>query len=213
VINYVHFRLAVNTTIKEIAEDPTYTERAGMHYIEASSWLGFLSNFRRCLVIRPIEYLGSRVEFDRLCFDLKKILPSTDSGRVAIDTTVDAFLQCKDSLFQLILSKALVDLSDTIKAFQSLNMTTDLKKPHEWYPLTRIMKRKIIFHGGPTNSGKTYHALQRLKEASLESYQVDLSPSGFELGALNSPLFDDIEGVSNLPLSDDVLAFIIVNGL
>jgi ATP-dependent RNA helicase SUPV3L1/SUV3 len=67
----------------------------------------------------------------------------------------------------LILSKALVDLSDTIKAFQSLNMTTDLKKPHEWYPLTRIMKRKIIFHGGPTNSGKTYHALQRLKEADV----------------------------------------------
>jgi ATP-dependent RNA helicase SUPV3L1/SUV3 len=46
-------------------------------------------------------------------------------------------------------------------------MTTDLKKPHEWYPLTRIMKRKIIFHGGPTNSGKTYHALQRLKEADV----------------------------------------------
>lgn len=28
-----------------------------------------------------------------------------------------------------------------------------------------IMKRKVIYHGGPTNSGKTYHALQRLKAA------------------------------------------------
>jgi len=27
------------------------------------------------------------------------------------------------------------------------------------------MKRKIIYHGGPTNSGKTYHALKRLQEA------------------------------------------------
>lgn len=30
------------------------------------------------------------------------------------------------------------------------------------------MKRKIIYHGGPTNSGKTYHALQRLKAADPE---------------------------------------------
>jgi ATP-dependent RNA helicase SUPV3L1/SUV3 len=27
------------------------------------------------------------------------------------------------------------------------------------------MKRKIIYHGGPTNSGKTHHALERLKNA------------------------------------------------
>lgn len=33
--------------------------------------------------------------------------------------------------------------------------------------MTRLMKRNIIYHGGPTNSGKTYHALQRLKEADV----------------------------------------------
>lgn len=27
------------------------------------------------------------------------------------------------------------------------------------------MKRKIIYHGGPTNSGKTYHAIEALKRA------------------------------------------------
>jgi ATP-dependent RNA helicase SUPV3L1/SUV3 len=27
------------------------------------------------------------------------------------------------------------------------------------------MKRRIIYHGGPTNSGKTYHALQALRQA------------------------------------------------
>ena len=34
--------------------------------------------------------------------------------------------------------------------------------------MARMMKRKIIYHGGPTNSGKTYQALQRLKQADPE---------------------------------------------
>ena len=36
----------------------------------------------------------------------------------------------------------------------------DLRRPHEWYPMARALKRRIIYHAGPTNSGKTYHALQ-----------------------------------------------------
>jgi ATP-dependent RNA helicase SUPV3L1/SUV3 len=39
-------------------------------------------------------------------------------------------------------------------AFKTLKSTSDLTVPHEWFPLTRLTKRKIIFHGGPTNSGK-----------------------------------------------------------
>ena len=44
----------------------------------------------------------------------------------------------------------------------------DLTNPQTWYPLARMMKRKVIFHGGPTNSGKTHHALQRFRQASPE---------------------------------------------
>ena len=29
------------------------------------------------------------------------------------------------------------------------------------YPEARALNRKIIFHAGPTNSGKTYHAMQQ----------------------------------------------------
>ena len=32
---------------------------------------------------------------------------------------------------------------------------------HYRYPEARSITRKIIFHAGPTNSGKTYHALER----------------------------------------------------
>lgn len=47
----------------------------------------------------------------------------------------------------------------------SLQQLTDLRLPHEMYPFATAMKRKIIYHEGPTNSGKTYQALERLKEA------------------------------------------------
>lgn len=38
------------------------------------------------------------------------------------------------------------------------------------YPEARAMNRKIIFHAGPTNSGKTYHALERFKAAKSGIY-------------------------------------------
>ncbi|KAF2771585.1 hypothetical protein EJ03DRAFT_325620 [Teratosphaeria nubilosa] len=46
----------------------------------------------------------------------------------------------------------------------------DLRYPNEWYPATRAMHRTIHMHVGPTNSGKTYHALQRLEQADRGLY-------------------------------------------
>ena len=34
-----------------------------------------------------------------------------------------------------------------------LAQSADLRLPHMWYPVTRLMKRKIMYHAGPTNSG------------------------------------------------------------
>lgn len=46
----------------------------------------------------------------------------------------------------------------------------DFRYPHEWFPATRSMQRKIHLHVGPTNSGKTYHALKALEEAKTGVY-------------------------------------------
>lgn len=46
----------------------------------------------------------------------------------------------------------------------------DLRYPTEWYPATRSIQRKIHLHVGPTNSGKTYHALQKLEQAKKGVY-------------------------------------------
>ncbi|KAM0163001.1 hypothetical protein ACHAPG_001372 [Botrytis cinerea] len=46
----------------------------------------------------------------------------------------------------------------------------DFRYPIEWYPATRAMQRTFHLHVGPTNSGKTYHALQKLEAANSGIY-------------------------------------------
>lgn len=38
------------------------------------------------------------------------------------------------------------------------------------YPQARAINRKIIFHSGPTNSGKTFHAMERFMKAKSGVY-------------------------------------------
>ncbi|ADV46336.1 helicase-related protein [Nitratifractor salsuginis] len=53
-------------------------------------------------------------------------------------------------------------LAKTIRDFKQL------------FPLARRLKRKITFHAGPTNSGKTYAAMERLKKAETGYYLAPL---------------------------------------
>jgi len=53
-------------------------------------------------------------------------------------------------------------LAGTIRDFKNL------------FPLAREMRRKLILHIGPTNSGKTYEAMQKLKEADTGYYLAPL---------------------------------------
>lgn len=56
------------------------------------------------------------------------------------------------------------------ESIEKLKKLTNLSEPAKTFPFTRAMKRKIICHLGPTNSGKTYAAIEELKKtASLET--------------------------------------------
>ena len=46
----------------------------------------------------------------------------------------------------------------------------DLRYPAEWYPVARQAQRDIHLHIGPTNSGKTYHALKALEASRSGIY-------------------------------------------
>ncbi|XP_026399167.1 DExH-box ATP-dependent RNA helicase DExH18, mitochondrial-like [Papaver somniferum] len=73
-------------------------------------------------------------------------------------------------LFPIFVEFCLEEFPDEIKRFRGILDSADLTKPHTWFPFARAMKRKIIYHCGPTNSGKTYNALQRFMEAEKGIY-------------------------------------------
>lgn len=56
------------------------------------------------------------------------------------------------------------------EAIAAHEKVADFRNPHEWFPATRAMQRTIHLHVGPTNSGKTYHALKALEEAKTGVY-------------------------------------------
>ncbi|KAJ0043710.1 hypothetical protein Pint_19234 [Pistacia integerrima] len=73
-------------------------------------------------------------------------------------------------LFPIFVEFCLEEHPDEVKRFKEMVDSADLTKPHTWFPFARAMKRKIIYHVGPTNSGKTYNALQRFMEAKKGIY-------------------------------------------
>lgn len=81
------------------------------------------------------------------------------NGELGVDT------QLKYSYHGLLASRKFskVDIENQEKL-------ADLRYPVEWYPATRAVQRKIVLHVGPTNSGKTYHALKRLEQADTGIY-------------------------------------------
>lgn len=68
-----------------------------------------------------------------------------------------------------------------IKNIRYLREITDLRYPQEWGAAAKNMQRRIIMHVGPTNSGKTYHALERLKNAERGVYCSPLRLLAYEV--------------------------------
>jgi hypothetical protein len=56
-----------------------------------------------------------------------------------------------------------------------------MQNPAEWHGPARSTRRKIIFHVGPTNSGKTYHALRALAASRVGVYAGPLRLLAFEV--------------------------------
>ncbi|KAK4440996.1 DExH-box ATP-dependent RNA helicase DExH18, mitochondrial [Sesamum alatum] len=91
--------------------------------------------------------------------DLVKYLVSLGPGQEA-----------EKFLFPIFVEFCMEEFPDEIKRFRKMVESADMTKPHTWFPFARAMKRKIIYHCGPTNSGKTYNALQRFMEAKKGVY-------------------------------------------
>lgn len=94
---------------------------------------------------------------------------STILGKNNAVTTQDKFVYILSQTFDFIHGQETVPMM-TITQDTSNSHDVDISNPTEWFPEARKMKRHIIMHIGPTNSGKTYRALQQLKHADRGYY-------------------------------------------
>ena len=72
-----------------------------------------------------------------------------------------------------------------------------MRAPHAWFPLARQQRRKWVLHVGPTNSGKTYHALRSLAAGETGAYCGPLRLLAWEVHEklVDGKLTDDIRPV------------------
>ncbi|KAL8186968.1 UNVERIFIED_CONTAM: ATP-dependent RNA helicase supv3l1, mitochondrial [Gekko kuhli] len=74
-----------------------------------------------------------------------------------------------DDLFPFFMRHA-KQIFPMLECMDDLRKISDLRLPPNWYSEARAIQRKIVFHAGPTNSGKTYHAIQRYLAAKSGIY-------------------------------------------
>ncbi|KTG33262.1 hypothetical protein cypCar_00001559 [Cyprinus carpio] len=98
------------------------------------------------------------LEMNSLNADLYIILSDICCGAGHIDDIFPYFMRHAKQIFPM------------LDCMDDLRKISDLRVPANWYPEARAIQRKIVFHAGPTNSGKTYHAIQRFLAAKSGVY-------------------------------------------
>ncbi|XP_065699996.1 ATP-dependent RNA helicase SUPV3L1, mitochondrial isoform X1 [Patagioenas fasciata] len=98
------------------------------------------------------------MESSSVSADLHIILNDICCGAGHVDDLFPFFLRHAKQIFPM------------LDCMDDLRKISDLRLPPNWYPDARAIQRKIIFHAGPTNSGKTHHAIQRFLSAKSGIY-------------------------------------------
>lgn len=74
------------------------------------------------------------------------------------------------------------DIDDEeLEKIEYLRDLVTIQEPQNWFPLARKIKRKFVYHCGPTNSGKTFNAIKALSEAKNGIYCSPLRLLSWEI--------------------------------
>ncbi|CDF89493.1 ZYBA0S04-05578g1_1 [Zygosaccharomyces bailii CLIB 213] len=110
-------------------------------------------------------------------FLIPQLVKMDDYGKVTWEKILKGQAVTKQSKFEYILTHTYdyIYEQEVIPLMMETRKTDgtddiDISNPVEWFAEARKMKRHIIMHIGPTNSGKTYRALQQLKVANRGYY-------------------------------------------
>ncbi|XP_022598108.1 ATP-dependent RNA helicase SUPV3L1, mitochondrial [Seriola dumerili] len=105
-----------------------------------------------------ISFRKYTMDSSSLPADLHIILSDICCGAGHLDDIYPYFMRHAKQIFPM------------LDCIDDLRKISDLRVPANWYPEARAIQRKVIFHAGPTNSGKTYHAIQRYLSAKSGVY-------------------------------------------
>ncbi|KAG9510578.1 ATP-dependent RNA helicase SUPV3L1, mitochondrial, partial [Fragariocoptes setiger] len=110
-------------------------------------------------------FLKAAMSFRRFCIKSESLPPEL---HVKLCDIIDGHGHVSD-LFPDFLKHAR-HIFPHLECREELKKISDLTIPPNWYPEARGMNRKVIFHSGPTNSGKTYRALNRFLQSKSGIY-------------------------------------------
>lgn len=116
---------------------------------EIKEWTRKMKEFCRFLAVKDLEFLP-----ELALEELERVLRMQGIRRYLLSNSLERGYE----LFYI------------PKAIQKGIRESIKQRPEEEYPEARQMKRKFILHVGPTNSGKTHDALERLKQCSHGAY-------------------------------------------
>ncbi|KAG8082115.1 hypothetical protein GUJ93_ZPchr0014g47226 [Zizania palustris] len=136
---------AVVAVLRGFAKDPAMSDQALALYIPASVFPTYAGRFRHFFPSRL-----SRESAERLLS-----LPADDAHALLLPAFAEFCIS---------------RLADELRQHKSIMAAADLTAPHTWYPFARAMRRRVVYHCGPTNSRKTHNALTRFAAAKSGVY-------------------------------------------
>ncbi|OTF79633.1 ATP-dependent RNA helicase SUV3-like protein, mitochondrial-like, partial [Euroglyphus maynei] len=133
--------------LNKFLQRPTVRQLAAENGLKPKLLIEAFSSFRK-------KILDSKILDPEIHIILSDIL----HGKGHVDDLFPSFIKHAKTIYPHI------DCLDDLKKI------SDLRLPPNWYPQARTMNRKFQFHCGPTNSGKTYNALNRFFESKSGIY-------------------------------------------
>ncbi|KAI0294676.1 P-loop containing nucleoside triphosphate hydrolase protein [Multifurca ochricompacta] len=154
-------------------EVPTWVKKVGVKYrllrfgIPQGELPALLAAFARGVQNGDALRFGEKTpaQLARLSYDL-----SSRSKNLVMDQVLTSFLYtwATDPRHRDIVASAIS--IDTLDRISRLHTAVDFTRIADSFPLARSMRRKLILHIGPTNSGKTHTALRTLAAARVGAY-------------------------------------------
>lgn len=128
----------------------------------------FLRSFRRNAAMRALALKDAHINdeiFTTSLVEISKLLQSSLSPEAAAALESLEAPHAHEILLKLLIDHAQKHHFQAIESHKTSVKSLDLRHPHTWFPIARSLQRKIIYHAGPTNSGKTFNALTAMRGA------------------------------------------------